>query len=124
MEMASLVDTAIREQLVDRRRKLEVAIAQSKETAYLPQLLQEVDAALNRINNGSYGLCETCHDPIETDRLMADPLVRFCLASFGAEHHSLPSTALISAYVEDLRHFRSAAPKIDDVTIMGIKRVG
>ena len=29
--------------------------------------------------NGSYGLCEECHETIEQDRLLADPLVRYCL---------------------------------------------
>jgi sigma-B regulation protein RsbU (phosphoserine phosphatase) len=38
-----------------------------------------VDAALKRIELGTFGLCETCHEPIEPDRLIADPLVRFCL---------------------------------------------
>jgi sigma-B regulation protein RsbU (phosphoserine phosphatase) len=28
---------------------------------------------------GLYGLCEVCHDPVETERLIADPLTRFCL---------------------------------------------
>jgi len=46
---------------------------------YVTGLLAEVDAALQRIDNGSYGLCETCHDPIETDRLERNPLTRFCL---------------------------------------------
>jgi hypothetical protein len=47
--------------------------------AYLNDLLAEVDSALGRIDTGSYGLCETCHDPIEADRLESNPLVRFCL---------------------------------------------
>lgn len=47
--------------------------------AYLTELLAEVDAALERLNAGTYGICESCHDPIEKDRLLADPLVRFCL---------------------------------------------
>jgi len=42
-------------------------------------LLEEVDSALARIEDGSYGICESCHDTIERDRLIADPLVRFCL---------------------------------------------
>jgi sigma-B regulation protein RsbU (phosphoserine phosphatase) len=28
---------------------------------------------------GTYGLCEVCHDPVESERLLADPLTRFCL---------------------------------------------
>jgi sigma-B regulation protein RsbU (phosphoserine phosphatase) len=41
--------------------------------------LEEVDSALARIDNGCYGICESCHEPIESERLMADPLARFCL---------------------------------------------
>jgi sigma-B regulation protein RsbU (phosphoserine phosphatase) len=45
----------------------------------LSRLLEEVDAALHRMDIGTYGLCEVCHDPVETERLIADPLTRFCL---------------------------------------------
>lgn len=42
-------------------------------------LLREVDSALQRVETGSYGRCETCGDAIEPERLAADPLTRFCL---------------------------------------------
>jgi len=67
-----------RPQLLDRRARLQAAGA-SVSAAYLNDLLAEVDSALGRIDTGSYGLCETCHDPIEADRLESNPLVRFCL---------------------------------------------
>ena len=38
-----------------------------------------MDAALARIDAGTFGLCATCHDPVEADRLLADPLTQFCL---------------------------------------------
>jgi sigma-B regulation protein RsbU (phosphoserine phosphatase) len=69
----------LRETLLDRRQKLDVAAAAPGAAPNLDRLIAEVDAALARLESGSYGLCETCHDPIETDRLLADPLVRFCL---------------------------------------------
>jgi sigma-B regulation protein RsbU (phosphoserine phosphatase) len=69
----------VRDQLMDRRLRLEQALASHKASEALNYLLDEVDAALARLNDGSYGLCDTCHDPIEPDRLIADPLVRFCL---------------------------------------------
>jgi phosphoserine phosphatase RsbU/P len=69
----------LRETLLDRRQKLDAAAAARGAAPNLDRLIAEVDAALARIESGSYGLCETCHDPIETDRLLADPLVRFCL---------------------------------------------
>jgi len=31
------------------------------------------------MTNGAYGLCHRCHEPIEQDRLLADPLLCYCL---------------------------------------------
>ncbi len=53
--------------------------AASVSAAYLNGLIAEIDSALRKIETGSYGLCETCHDAIEPDRLESNPLVRFCL---------------------------------------------
>jgi sigma-B regulation protein RsbU (phosphoserine phosphatase) len=77
--MDAVRDTLLRTQLLERRERLESAIAEFEETTHLVHLLQEVDAALQRMDTGSYGLCEVCHDPIEEDRLTADPLLRNCL---------------------------------------------
>jgi sigma-B regulation protein RsbU (phosphoserine phosphatase) len=41
--------------------------------------LHEVDSALGRLAEGTYGLCLECHESVEQDRLLADPLVRYCL---------------------------------------------
>ncbi len=73
----SAVDT-FRPQLLDRRVRL-LAASHAVPAAYFNDLIAEIDAALGRIDNGSYGLCETCHDPIEADRLAQNPLARFCL---------------------------------------------
>jgi len=77
--MAAQFESTLHDQLMDRRRKLESAIAVSPERASLNSLLLEVDAALSRMNDGSFGLCDVCHEPIESDRLAANPLLRFCL---------------------------------------------
>lgn len=77
--MASVPDTSLRDQLLDRRQKLETVIAGSQEHAQLTQLLGEVDSALKRIDSGTYGVCESCHDSIEKESLAIDPLLRFCL---------------------------------------------
>lgn len=66
-------------QLEDRKRRLEAAIALAPQNQGLAGLLREVDSALERMDKGSYGLCQECHEPVEQDRLMADPLVRYCL---------------------------------------------
>lgn len=77
--MATIIEPVMREQLLARRQKLEAAIVTSAQNSELIRLLREVDAAMERMDNGTYGRCEVCHDPIETERLLADPLVRFCL---------------------------------------------
>ncbi len=77
--MASSAESFASAQLQTRRARLKAAIQEVGETAHLTHLLQEVDAALGRIQNGTYGLCEACHESIEEDRLMADPLICFCL---------------------------------------------
>jgi DnaK suppressor protein len=41
---------------------------------------REVLAALARIEDGTYGICEVCKEPIEADRLEADPSAKTCKA--------------------------------------------
>ncbi len=77
--MVAVIEPVLRDQLLDRRHKLEVAASAFQDAPELTRLLDEVDAALNRMAAGAYGLCEVCHEPVESDRLIADPLTRFCL---------------------------------------------
>jgi sigma-B regulation protein RsbU (phosphoserine phosphatase) len=77
--MVTAIEPLLREQLIDRRYKLKTAATAFHRPAELTRLLEEVDAALQRMDIGTYGLCEVCHDPVESERLLADPLTRFCL---------------------------------------------
>jgi DnaK suppressor protein len=43
----------------------------------------EIDAALARIEGGSYGVCLSCGGPVERARLRAIPEARLCLACSG-----------------------------------------
>ncbi len=69
----------IRQQLNERRGKLLDAVATLGQNEALLDLLQQVDVALEKIAKGTFGVCETCHDSIEADRLAIDPLIRNCL---------------------------------------------
>ncbi|HUB80675.1 MAG TPA: PP2C family protein-serine/threonine phosphatase [Bryobacteraceae bacterium] len=80
---ASLIHE-MRPKILEKRARLEAA-AHAVSAEYLNQLLVEVDSALARIDNGSYGICEFCHDTIEADCLAENPLVRFCLDHLDAE---------------------------------------
>jgi len=77
--MATLEITFLSSQLETRKRRLEQAIALAPQNTGLAGLLHEVDAALDRMAKGTYGLCEECHETVEQGRLLADPLVRYCL---------------------------------------------
>lgn len=41
--------------------------------------LQNIDQALKRIKEGTYGECDDCGDDIELERLLALPFTRLCL---------------------------------------------
>ena len=43
------------------------------------QSLNLIDAALRKIDDGSYGTCENCSKPISQKRLMAMPHARLCI---------------------------------------------
>lgn len=77
--MVTAIESVLREQLTDRRHRLEVAANGFQETFEVTRLLAEVDDALQRMEEGTYGLCDVCHDPVETARLIANPLTRLCL---------------------------------------------
>ncbi|HEV2136529.1 MAG TPA: SpoIIE family protein phosphatase [Terracidiphilus sp.] len=66
-------------QLEDRKQRLEEAIAVAPQNSDLGALLRQVDSALERMSSGTYGLCKECHETIERDRLLADPLICYCL---------------------------------------------
>lgn len=79
MGVVAPLDAMLREQLIDRRTRLvEVRPAPALEPD-VTRLLGEIDAALERFKEGTYGICEECHDAIEPERLVADPLIRLCL---------------------------------------------
>jgi RNA polymerase-binding protein DksA len=77
-------ETAVEEQ---QRHLLTNLDSRTRET------LGEMNAALQRIDDGSYGSCARCHVPIPFARLQAVPTTRFCAACAEDEiKTSLPAT--------------------------------
>jgi len=60
--------------------------------------LYEIDEALKRIDDGSYGVCDLCEKPIKHDRLEALPFTRY--------------TVDCQAELEKRQHHNSARPQI------------
>lgn len=42
-------------------------------------LLKKIDRALLRIDDGTFGVCERCEEPISTKRLEARPVTTLCI---------------------------------------------
>ncbi len=123
-------DAMLRNQLLARRQRLETAIPVAPHPQRLEQLLDEVDAALERMDRGTFGLCETCHGPIENDRLLADPLLRNCIdhlspteqqtlqrdlhLAFQIQRGLLPGTLPAADGWEMAYHYEAAGPVSGD----------
>ncbi len=43
------------------------------------KLLKKIDEAISRIDDGSYGVCESCGDQISIKRLEARPVTTLCI---------------------------------------------
>ncbi|MEI6660382.1 MAG: TraR/DksA C4-type zinc finger protein [bacterium] len=61
--------------LADRSEDFE---GRSGATDVLGTRLEDINLALGKIANSSYGMCEVCNNPIEDDRLEANPAARTC----------------------------------------------
>jgi sigma-B regulation protein RsbU (phosphoserine phosphatase) len=128
--MATLEIDFLHNQLEQRKRRLEAAIANAPQNAGLTGLLREVDSALERMDKGSYGICEECHDTIEQQRLLADPLVRYCLdhltppqldalqrdldLASELQHKLLPEAGLRAGHWETSYHYAPLGPVSGD----------
>ena len=70
------VDSADENEVADKFEELE---GNAGIVSQLENQLVEVNAALDRIEKGTYGLCEKCGKPIEYDRLEASPSARYSI---------------------------------------------
>jgi phosphoserine phosphatase RsbU/P len=69
---------SVREQLLAGRARLSDVMG-TGESERMAQLLAEVDSALQRIDRGSFGVCEVCHAAVEDEVMRDNPLARVCL---------------------------------------------
>lgn len=100
--MATTQNSYFQNELQLRRERLAAATHNGAVSeASLNKLLESVDAALVRLHQGSFGFCETCHDTIEAERLLCDPLVRFCLDHLSEQdQRALERDLLLAAGIQ------------------------
>jgi len=111
----AIVDPYIREQLEKRRDEIRLLLSSipasepTTTTAPFVELLEEVDSAVRRMDAGTYGICDVCHDTVERERLIADPLVRLCLDHLSSdEQRALERDLELASQVQ-----RGLLPKSD-----------
>jgi phosphoserine phosphatase RsbU/P len=121
--MESAFEQAAREQLVASLERLE-SFLQKQPSEQLTHMVEQVDQALERIDNGQFGECTVCHESVEPDRLLRDPIISVCLGclspqqqraleydlQLAAQIHngSLPSADLTIPGWEVAYHYRPA----------------
>lgn len=52
----------------------------SAQKAALERVLKEIDAAVTRVDDGTYGTCLGCAKPVPAERLEILPYTRYCVA--------------------------------------------
>lgn len=107
--MATTEQTYLRSELNQRRERLHSAVHAPGADTSLARLLNEVDAALARMDKGTFGICESCHTAIEAERILSDPLVSVCLQCLSQEEqHALEEDLTLAARIQ-----RALLPRID-----------
>lgn len=70
-------------------------VAREVDLALLEQVrseLDDVDRALRRLDEGRYGRCEACGEPIGEERLAAMPAARYCVVHQRVAETAGPAT--------------------------------
>ena len=65
-----------RSELADKSEEVQANIAIVEN---LEKRLDEIQKALDSIDNGEYGICRVCGNPIDIKRLEANPAARTCI---------------------------------------------
>ena len=58
--------------------------------------IREIDMALHRIENGTYGVCEETEEPIEKERLLAIPWTRLSIEGAEIREQDLKGKKVVS----------------------------
>jgi len=78
-------EAAVRARLQASRARLDEALAKASDPSRMEAVLKEIDAAIEKINGGTFGVCEICKEAIEPEYLATDPLMRICLSHMSEE---------------------------------------
>ncbi|HOJ00660.1 MAG TPA: TraR/DksA C4-type zinc finger protein [Anaerolineaceae bacterium] len=63
----------------DLSQQYQLSEQQSSLNSYNQSILSQIEIALKKIEEGSYGVCERCRKPIDPERLAIIPYANFCM---------------------------------------------
>lgn len=99
--MATTENSYFLNELQNRRQRLASVSLETGSDTSLQELLDNVDQAIARLEEGTFGICEECHESIERERLICDPLVRFCLDHLSQpEQRALENDLVLAAQIQ------------------------
>jgi len=88
--------TLNKEDLIDENDHAAAVVQQSVQLEVHERnlkLLAEIDRALAKISIGNYGICEDTEEPIDVDRLRAQPWTRYCVEAAELKERRLKKFA-------------------------------
>lgn len=59
----------------------------SRITERQSKVIKQINLALEKLNNGNYGICEECEEAIAYQRLMARPMAALCIDCKKEQEH-------------------------------------
>lgn len=98
--MATVEQAYLRSELMERRERV-LSLEPGDDATSAKQLLGEIDGALARMDKGSFGICLSCHTPVEADRLLQNPTVEVCLDCLSQdEQRALERDLTLAAQIQ------------------------
>jgi len=88
----------------------------------LVEHLHVIDASLERIHEGTFGVCEVCHDPVDDDLLRMDYTSTVCLGHFSAEELRQLESELELSQIVQRGLLPQQAPTIPGLSIAAFSR--
>jgi DnaK suppressor protein len=74
-----LLESQVKGDIADQATALEIQRIKSALSSMERQKLQNIDDALKRIEDGTYGICSECGRLIDEKRLMVKPFAVYCV---------------------------------------------
>ncbi len=101
--------------------KRDIQLGPEDETA-VEEHLQVIDESLEKIEEGTFGICEICHEPVDSELLQMDYTSAVCLGHFSEEELRQLESELELSQVVQRALLPQQVPTIDGLNIAAFSR--